>query len=231
VRHFEYMHVTMANWGSKALTNYQLARQLWNVDTDCPALWSDYFQHRYGPVAGTMRAFYESLEQMLCNVTELKYGLAPRLDRAAADLFPTSHLRYRREPGVVCDGPTLLEMVERSQACRQLLTRAQQQAKDPGMKARLAEDDLCFTYAEQTLAYYHACAEAYQLARAGKVKEAQVPCQEARRLAEVLRKDTHSAANASMDANDINALYASRARRAVAQIAKLLANAPAARSK
>ena len=35
-----------------------------------------------------MRRFYESLEQMLSNVSELKYGLARRLDRGVADLFP-----------------------------------------------------------------------------------------------------------------------------------------------
>ena len=31
-RHFHYMHVTTGNWGNKALTNYQMARQLWDVE-------------------------------------------------------------------------------------------------------------------------------------------------------------------------------------------------------
>ena len=98
-RHFDYMHVTTGHWGNKALTNYQMARQLWDVETDCEALWEDYFAPRYGPAAGIMRRFYESLEQMLCNARELKYGLARRLERGDKDLFPNSHLRYRPRAG------------------------------------------------------------------------------------------------------------------------------------
>ena len=123
VRYFQYMHVTTGRWGSKALTNYQMARQLWDVRTDCEALWRDYFATRYGPAAGVMRQFYGSLEKMLGNVEPLKgwsTNLASRLQAGAKDLFVEPHLRYRRQPGVECDAPTLTEMIEQGRHCREL---------------------------------------------------------------------------------------------------------------
>ena len=53
-RQFHYMHVTTGHWGTKSLTNYQMARQLWDVNTGCETLWADYFR-RYGAAAATMR--------------------------------------------------------------------------------------------------------------------------------------------------------------------------------
>ena len=123
-RHFHYMHCTTADMGNKALTNYQMARQLWDVTTDCETLWTDYFARRYGPAAATMRQFYESLETMLANVTKLKYDLARRLDRGEKDLFPTPELRYERAEGVTSNGPTLREMLGHAAVCRRLITRA-----------------------------------------------------------------------------------------------------------
>ena len=126
-RYFQYMHVTTGRWGNKSLTNYQMARQIWDVQTDCEALWSDYFARRYGPAAGVMRQFYESLEKMLANVEPLKgwsSNLASRLQSGAEDLFVEPHLRYRREPGIECDAPTLVEMVEHGRNCRRLIDQA-----------------------------------------------------------------------------------------------------------
>ena len=167
-RHFQYMHVSTGNWGSKALTNYQMARQLWDVDTDCQVLWKDYFTQRYGPAADTMRRFYESLQKAFCNVREQKYGLARRLDRGSEDLFPTPQLRYRREPGVDCDGPTLLEIVAYAKTCRDLINQARGAELPERIMARIAEDERLFTYGERAIGYLHACVEAFQLVRANK---------------------------------------------------------------
>ena len=191
-RHFHYMHVTTGNWGNKALTNYQMARQLWDVETDCPALWDDYFARRYGPAAGTMQRFYASLEMMFSNVSELKYGLAPRLGRGADDLFPSPHLRYERAPGVECAGPTLVEIVNHGQSCRTLIDRAAGADLPEAIKARIAEDERMFTYGERTVGYYHACVQAFRRGRAGKRDEALPYYRQAERLAELLRRDTTS---------------------------------------
>jgi len=223
-RRFHYMHVTTANWGNKALTNYQMARQLWDVSADCERLWADYFACRYGPAAATMRRFYESLEQMLCNVRELKYGLPGRLNSGAKELFPNPHLRLRRAPGLACDGPTLEEIVAAAKTCRELLTNA---AATPGLpdhiKARIAEDDQLYTYGERTVLYYWHCALAFEAARAGKPDAARPHLPEAKRLAELLRADTASTKHSSSHANEANAFTASRAAGALAHIEKLLA--------
>jgi len=221
-RTFDYMHVTTARWGNKALTNYQMARQLWDVNTDCEALWRDYFARRYGPAAATMRAFYESVEQMLSNATELKYNLARRLDSGAKDLFPTAHLRYERHPGVPCDGPTLVEIVEHGRRCRQLLTEALAMSLPPAVKARIAEDEQCFNYGERTVAFYRACVRAFQEVRAGRPDAARAHYAEAQRLAELLGADIVSTQGSSSHANAEDAFAASRAKKALEHLAKLL---------
>jgi hypothetical protein len=221
-RQFQYMHVTTGNWGNKALTNYQMARQLWNAETDCRELWEDYFARRYGPAADTMRRFYGSLERMLCNVRELKYGLARRLDRGDEELFPNSQLRYRIEAGVERDGPTLLEIVGRARACRELIQKALDAELPERIKARIAEDERMFTYGERTVAYYHECVQAFQLGRAGQSEDASRHFAEARRLANLLRQDVTSASMSSSHANASDALAASYAAGALERLAELL---------
>jgi hypothetical protein len=221
-RRFHYMHVSTGNWGTKALTNYQMARQLWNPATDCEELWGDYFARRYGPAAPTMRRFYEALEKALCNVSELRYGLAARLDAAAPNLFPNSHLRFRREAGLKCDGPTLVEIVDHAKACRGLIDQALGGEMPERIRARIAEDERLFAYAERTVLYYFACAQAFQLARAGQREDAVRQYGEAQRLAELLRQDTASATLSSSHANAPNGFVATRATRALAQLDRLL---------
>ena len=218
-RSFQYMHVTTAHWGNKSLTNYQMARQLWDKDTDGEALWQDFFARRYGPAAETMRRFYESLEKMLSNVEPLKgwsTNLASRLHAGAQDLFNESHLRYRREPGVECDAPTLVEMVEAGRACRALVDQAMALPLPERIKARIAEDERMFTYGERTLAYFDACAQAFELGRAGQLDEARRHFAEAKRVAELLRQDTWSPALAfnhdePFELNAFNSTYATGA--------------------
>ena len=223
-RHFHYMHVKVGDWGSDALKNYQMARLLWDVDGDCEALWKDYFARRYGPAAGTMRRFYESLEKMFCNVLELRNGFAPRLNSGAKNLFPTAYLRYQREPGVECQGPTLVEMVEYGKQCRQLIDQAMASELPERTRARIAEDERLFTYGERTIQYYDACVQAFQLARTGRLDEARDRYGEARRIADLLREDTVSASMACNSwANSPNAFVATRAEGALKHLAKLLA--------
>ena len=227
-RHFHYMHCTTDNMGNKALTNYQMARQLWDVETDCEALWSDYFSRRYGPAAKTMRAFYDSLEKMLSNVRELKYGLARRLDRGSAKLFPTPELRYERKPGEACNGPTFLEIVAHGRSCRRLIDRALASTLPAQIRARIAEDERLFAYGQRTIAYYHGCIEAWRALRDGQNADARRHLAEAERLAKLLREDTTSTKHSSSHANASNALAASYAPRAIERLRKRLPS-PAAR--
>jgi len=223
-RHFHYMHVVTANLGNKALTNYQMARQLWDVKCNCEALWKDYFARRYGPAAATMRAFYESLERMFCNVSQLKYGLARRLNRGGKGLFPTPELRYERKEGVKCNGPTFLEIVEAGRTCRKLIDQALAgRGKLPErIRARIAEDERLFTYGERTIGYYHACILAYRCLDGGDRQGARKQLGEAEKLADLLTKDTTSTKHSSSHANAANAFVATYATGALPRLRKLL---------
>ena len=171
--------------------------------------------------AATMRQFYESLEKMLSNVSELKYGLARRLNRGAKDLFPTTHLRYRPEPGVASDGPTLVEIVGHAEACRRLIDQALAADLPEPVAKRIAEDERMFVYGERTVGYYDACARAFHLGRAGRRDEAIEQYREAKRIAGLLRQDTTSAANC-YSGGPPNAFVATNATGALEHLAKLL---------
>jgi hypothetical protein len=222
---FHYMHVTTACWGSKSLTNYQMARQLWDVKTDCEGLWVDYFARRYGRAAPVMRRYCQSLEKMLGNAELLKGwhpGLAARLEDGKKPLFSSSHLQYRREPGLHCDGPTLLEMVAAGDQCRKLITEAMANDLPERVNARLAEDERAFTYAERTLRYYDQCVQAFELAWAGKKDLARPHYDEARRIAELLRRDTSSMAHCYTESYQLDGLNSTCAAGALDRLEKLL---------
>jgi hypothetical protein len=226
-RYFEYMHVTTGRWGNKSLTNYQMARQLWDVDADCEELWRDFFTRRYGPVAGSMRDFYLSLEQMFANIDRLKINrrdtLSLLLDRGAKDLFPNPHLRYQREPGVETLGPTLCEMVEAGRRCRGLIDRALDAEVPERIRDRLVEDGRQFTYGERTLGYYYECATAFRLARAGQHDAARRHLAEAKRLAKLLAQDTWSTGLCFLEGpSDRDGLVGTQAAGAIGHLERLL---------
>ena len=207
-RRMHYMHCTTGNMGNKALTNYQMARQLWDVQTDCEALWRDYFARRYGPAAETMRAFHESLEKMFSNVTALKYGLARRLNRGAKDL--------------TCTPMTIAEIVAAGQKCRKLIDRALAAKLPPRIRGRIAEDERLFTYGERTIRYYHECIQAFEQARAGRRESARKHFDAAKRVAALLRADTTSTKLSSSHASAANAFVATYATGALPRLAALL---------
>jgi hypothetical protein len=192
VRQFDYMHVPTQNWGNKSLTNYQMARQLWSVDTDPEALWKDYFVKRYGPAAKTMRIFYEELEKI--NIREIKSEFINALKNGDKGLFATSHLRYDHKTGQKNEGPTWLENMDSVKRCRELLNMAMETKVPERIQARMQEDEGLFVYAEETMNLYNACVEGFRSERTGNHEKAKQHLAEAERIAEVLRKDTKSPA-------------------------------------
>jgi len=138
------MHCTTSEWGDKALTNDQMARQLWDVKTDCEALWQDYFSRRYGTAAEVLRRFYETLQKMFCNVRPLKYNLAGQLERGAENLFPSQDLQYEPTPRCQSDRPSLLEIVGYGKACRELIDQAMKIQVSDRIHTRIAEDERLF---------------------------------------------------------------------------------------
>jgi dienelactone hydrolase len=210
-RHFHYMHVTTANWGTKALTNWQMARQLWNPSTNSEELWGDYFGGRYGEAHRLMRRFYENLETMLSNVSELKYGLARRLERGDAELFPPQHLKYEKSGFETDDGPDLLEILESARQCRHLIDEAMKMALPDEVAQRIAADERTFRYAERTVFFYDALCRAHLALAARREDEARAAVESARKLAGLLQADTVSTKFSSSHANASDALEASYA--------------------
>jgi hypothetical protein len=221
-RHFYYMHCTTDNWGNKALTNYQMSRQLWDPETDCEALWRDYFRRRYGAAALTMRRFYESLEVMLSNVSELKYGLARRLDSGAENLFPSSHMQYEKREYSDNDGIDFVEMLDACKRCRALIDEALKKELPPRVRARVEEDERLFTYGERTLEFFDAQCRAYLAARKGEKQQARAAYKEAQDLAALLKADETSTKFSSSHANARNALAASYAAGGLTHLEELI---------
>ena len=97
---FQYMHVTTGRWGNKSLTNYQMARQLWDVKPTAGAL-EGYLpaalrSGRPGRCGVSTSRWSDALERRVAE------GLAfqlPRGWKTGEGLFLEPHLRYRREPG------------------------------------------------------------------------------------------------------------------------------------
>ncbi|MCX7049037.1 MAG: DUF4838 domain-containing protein [Candidatus Sumerlaeota bacterium] len=222
-RHFHYMHCTTQNWGNKALTNWQMARQLWDPKADCAALWDDYFAGRYGAAQRPMRDFYRNLEAMLSNVSELKYGLARRLQTGAKDLYTTSHLRYENKSGANSDGPSMVEILASAARCREILDGVQKTQLPDRIAQRVAEDERLFTYGERTVKFYDALSRAYFGLRAGKGDDAAKAFHEAEALAVLLKADTASTQCSATHATAPDALDASRAAGALTILKKLLA--------
>jgi hypothetical protein len=213
-RHFHYMHVTTENWGTRALTNWQMARQLWDPHTDCTGLWDDYFAGRYRPVADDMRDFYAG--------RELKYGLARRLGSGDEELFPDNHLKYEAAAFETDDGPDLQEMLSSIEPCRAILTHVMGTSLPERVASRIKEDEQGFTYAERTLRFYDALCRAYAAAHSGNGPEGRAALADAQALAGLLKADTRSTQFSSSHANAPDALAASFAEPALKRIEELL---------
>ncbi len=52
-------------WGYGAPSNYVLAKQMWDVDSDVDALLSEWFTRAYGPAADTMRQLFDLIERKM----------------------------------------------------------------------------------------------------------------------------------------------------------------------
>ncbi len=208
-RHMHYMHCTTKNWGTKALTNYQFARMMWNPQLDAKALLDDYLGKRYGAVAPQMRQLYERLDTALGNVTELKYGLSGRLNANAKELFPRKHMKKEKAHFENNNGPSLTEMVTAIGECQELLKKAQASCSDKAIRARLAEDAGPLAYGTNTIRFYVVLSQITQDLQAGKKTDALKLLPEMKRLAKALEDDTTSTQWSSSHASSPDALEAS----------------------
>lgn len=215
-RHMHYMHAPTGNWGPRTLTNYMLAKLLWNPQVDTDALLSDYFRERYSGAAGHTQRFYDSLEFALKNVSVLKYDLGRKLGRGSTDLFSKRHLSRDDFREVVQHIRDARRHIEVAQSLVMKVNMAERFAK------RIHEDERLFAYAENSILFYDALIRTREAIDADKTDEAKAALKDAQLYAERLRADTESTKWASSHANARDGLEASYAAPALDRLRKTL---------
>ena len=228
-RHMHYMHVSVANWGTRCLTNYQFAKMLWNPGIPIERFYDDYFAKRYGPAGGEMRKFYATLHRGMANITLWKYNLARRLSSDDQDLFPTKHLQYEAHRFDTDDGPDVLETVAAIEKCRQQVEKVLEMKLSRRYRARLEEDEALFQYAENTVHLYNHLLCVHRALARGDEESARHEFQSASVYADRLIKDTKSTQFSSSHANAKNAFAASYVTGAYSRYLPRFSSSPEAR--
>ncbi|MBM4048113.1 MAG: DUF4838 domain-containing protein [Planctomycetes bacterium] len=217
-RHLHYMHAPTGFWGTRTLTQYQMARTLWNPQADVAELLDDYFRGRYGPAAHVMRQFYQELDTAFSNVSVLKYTLPSLLVRGAKDVFPRKHMRYEESHPETDDGPDFVQVLAALKNARQLVDRALAMSLTEQQRGRLREDEALFRYGENTVLFYDALIQVERLLAAGQRADAEEGFALAEQRADLLRAETESTKWGSSHVNAPNGLVASRAEGALIRL-------------
>jgi len=182
-RGMHYMHVSMGNWGPRAVTNDEFARLLWNPAADVPAFLTEYFRLRYENAQTVMRAFYASLEQAMQNVPayvstpasynlpahlnyhgtgprpgHLEHGLHDIADGKKTVLFPFLHLRLAGDHPPPDDGPSMEATINELERTERLMNEALALPVSDRVRAAILEDEGLFRYGAATVRlYYYLC--------------------------------------------------------------------------
>jgi len=159
-RHFHYMHTPTRLWGTWTLSQWLLARLLWNPEADTDALLDEYFRLYYPTTSERARSFYEHLEEATANIKPFKhsvpgYSLRGQLASRSRDLFALDHLRYDPHHPARNDGPDVVEMIDGIHRARQEIDAALIECADATECARLLEDERRFAYGEAMFRFYY----------------------------------------------------------------------------
>ena len=188
VRGMSYMHIPVALWGPRALTQVLFARLAWDAAADVPAIVTDYLAHRYGPAASVMREFYAELESAYANVTAWRNWLDRSVNRRllqwdgrtrpTESVFALRHLQPDGGEGI---GPVAsLAHLDRAAAA---LQRALALKVPAAVRRRLEEDARSFRYGDDSFRFYWAMARLHEAERAGDAAAAQAAWREVDALA------------------------------------------------
>lgn len=189
VRGMSYMHVPVALWGPRALTQSLYARLSWDTKAAVDQIVSDYLQHRYGELAAIMGVFYDELETAYANVTAWRNWLEEKtINRRLLDwdgvtkpkesLFVLKHLQPKGGQAI---GPQeSLRHLKRAEAA---LHRAQKEKTPVSIRRRLEEDARSFRYGDESFRFYWAVAQIHDAEWQGNDKAARRIWREVSRLA------------------------------------------------
>ena len=108
----QYMHAAAGCWGTRSLTNWQLAQLQWDSNREYDGLLRTFFALRYGPLGEEMEKHYSLLDRAMSNLSVIKSWIAGSLsrrlqhvyadnmaDRSTEQLFVYDHLRLHRAEG------------------------------------------------------------------------------------------------------------------------------------
>lgn len=192
VRGMSYMHVPVALWGPRALTQVLYAKLSWQPNASVAEIVTDYLQRRYSGAADLMRRFYDELEQAYANMTawrnwEEHVTVNRRLlawdgqTRPKESIFATRHLQ---PTGGLAIGPQAsLRHFERA---GRALKRARAMKVAPAVRRRLAEDARAFRYGDESFRFYWAMARLHDAEWQGRKAEVRSAWREVAALAESL---------------------------------------------
>ncbi len=209
-RAFIYMHVPVANWGTRTLTQWQLSRMLWDPNMDIDALLNDYYPGRYGPAADAMRKVYGSLRTALGNACVMRYPLRDALQNGATSLFPMKHMQMDVVHPKTDDGPDWVEIIAALKAARAQMEKAKAISVPERIAARIAEDDRLLVYAENSILLYDCAITAQQALNNDDRAAARKALEESLAYQNRLKADKRSTKYGSSHVNSTDGLQGTR---------------------
>jgi hypothetical protein len=185
-----YMHIPMALWGPRTLTQALVARLAWDSQASVGKIKDEYLKLYYGPAAETMGEFYDSLEAAYSNITAWRSWFRPsvnhellkwKADRPTKPLFTLRHLPPEGGEGI---GPAeSLALLDKAGAA---LRRARAMKTPVAVQLRMEEDARLFRYGDDSFRFYWALAQVYEAERTGDEGARKVAWAEVERRAESL---------------------------------------------
>ena len=193
-----YMHVPIALWGPRALTQTLFARLSWDSKANTDKIREEFLTLYYGPAAAPMRTFYRCLEDAYANITAWRSWSANSVNagllawdggKPSKPLFPVKHLQLDStatdsgpEQGI---GPQAsIKLLDEARAA---LAEAQKIPVPEAVELRLEEDARFFRYGDESFRFYLEVARLYEARRAGNESEAAAARAAAQKLADSLR--------------------------------------------
>jgi hypothetical protein len=196
VRGMTYMHLPVALWGFRALTQRLFAALAWDPQADVAALVSDYLHHWYGPAAAVMRRCYDHLESAYANITAWRNWLERSVNRrllawdgVTRPIEPLFVLRHLQPDGAEPPGEAIGpgESMRHLDAAAAALTEALALPVPAAVRRRLEEDERFLRYGDASFRLYDAVARLYEAERLGREDEARATWPEVAHHAATLR--------------------------------------------
>jgi hypothetical protein len=198
VKGISYMHIPMAVWGPRALTQALFARLAWNSRESAEKIREEFLRLYYGPAAKPMDDFYRALGAAYENITawrswakeSVNAGLLGwKGDRPERPLFPFKHLQLDSTVGGpgrdLAIGPAA--SLGKLREARAALEKALALHAPPPVRRRIEEDARLFRYGDESFRFYLEMARLYEARRLGRDEEAHKAWTAARRLADSLQ--------------------------------------------